>query len=545
MTRNVAPESTGQQDLRTYLRILWRWKLLFLAFVVLIPLGVYLVERSKPKVYRSSTLIELQDVSAQGVGTTGGPIVSGNLAAVARLVTTTPVADTAARLLHQAPGSLSNEVSASADTTTGFLTITAKDHDPARAAAIANAFAAALANHQAAQARSVIEEQIRSLQTQLAALPRSNAGSRVTLTQQIAQLQALSGSTSSGATVIQAAVPSSTPVSPKTRRAVELALVIAVLLGIGAVFLAENADRRLRTPEDIENLTGWPLLAAIPPSAFSPEHLADPHNEEAFQMLGSSLAYFNVEQPIGSVAIVSPQVGDGKTTVAAGLAVANALAGKRAILIDGDLRRPQVSGRLGTAEGAGLGAALAGEKRVDEVMSEYPLDAPEAGRLLVFGAGPAPPNPAALLRSAQMGALVKELETQADLVVIDTVAALAVGDALSLLKAVSGIVVVVRMNRTSRASVRRLQKMIASADGKVLGAVATGSGAVARGYGVYPYADGHARGAFRVRRPRRFRSPITVNHASSNGAASSADADPPADRAGAEAERGLGDQQSS
>ena len=65
---SVAPDSTGQQDLSTYLRIFWRWKFLLLAFVVLIPLAVYLIERSKPKVYESSTLIELQDVSAAVVG---------------------------------------------------------------------------------------------------------------------------------------------------------------------------------------------------------------------------------------------------------------------------------------------------------------------------------------------------------------------------------------------------------------------------------------------------------------------------------------------
>ena len=124
-------------------------------------------------------------------------------------------------------------------------------------------------------------------------------------------------------------------------------MLIAVLLGIGAVLAAENADRRLRTPEDVESLTGWPLLAAIPSNAFSPDHLKDPADEEAFQMLRGALTYFNVEQQLGSVAVISPMVGDGKTTVAVGLALATARAGKRAILVDADLRRPQVCARLG------------------------------------------------------------------------------------------------------------------------------------------------------------------------------------------------------
>jgi capsular polysaccharide biosynthesis protein len=298
----VTPESTGQDDLRTYLRVFWRWKLLFIALVVAIPLAAYLVERSKPKIYQSSTLMELQDVN-QGLGTTGAPIVSGNLAAVARLVTTTPVIELAARLLHQSPDVVASEVSATPDPTTGFLTITAQAHDPALAAATANAFATALAERQSDQAKEIIQEQIGATSRQLAATPRSDSAQRLTLAQQIAQLRALQGSTNSVASVVQAATPSATPIAPKPRRAVELALVLAVLLGIGAVLAAENADRRLRTPEDVEGLTGWPLLAAIPPSAFSPAHLDDPADEEAFQMLRGGLTYFNVERRLSSVAV--------------------------------------------------------------------------------------------------------------------------------------------------------------------------------------------------------------------------------------------------
>jgi len=526
----MTSDSTGQQDLRTYLRILWRWKLLFLAIVVVIPLGVYLVERAKPRIYQSSTLVQLQDVT-QGVGLSGGPVVSGNLAAVARLVTTTPVIDVAADILQQPPGSIAGEVSADADTNTGFITITAQDRDPARAAAVANAFAAALDRRQTEQANAVIDEQIRAVTRQLAATPRSDAGERVSLTQQIAQLHALKGSSNAGAEVIQAAVPSSTPIAPQTRRAVELALVLALLLGVGAVLLAENSDRRLRSPEDVESLTGWPLLAAIPPTAFSPSH-QDPGDEEAFEMLRGALTYFNVDRQLGQVAVISPMVGDGKTTVAVGLAFATALAGKRAILVDADLRRPQVCARLGLAAESGLGAVLAGEHALEDVMLEYPLDAPGGGRLLVVPAGSAPPNPAALLGSPAMRTAMEELQGQADLVVIDSVATLAVSDSLPLLRAVSGCVAIVRMNRTSRASVRRLQKTVAAAQGTVLGVVATGSPPAAGGYAGYPYAEDGRRGrALGLLHLRGQRSGVAPDAAARNGHAaaqgSPAESSPP------------------
>jgi succinoglycan biosynthesis transport protein ExoP len=502
----MTPESTGQQDVRTYLRILWRWKLLLLAFLVLIPLAAYFVERSKPKIYQSSTLISPRLGSAFG-----GSAVTFSLPGVARLVTTTPVARAAAALLHPpaSPGSLLGEVSTSFDTTTGFLTITAQDHDPRQAATIANAFAAALGNHQTAQARHSIDAQITALLKQLAALPRRDVVDRAPLSQQITTLRALRESTGGGAQVIQAAVASATPASPNVRRAVELAFVIALLLGIGAVVLAENSDLRLRTPEALEQLTGMPLLGVIPPSAFSLQAHEAPQEDEAFQMLRAALTYFNVDRPLSSVAIISPGPQDGKTTVAAGLALATARAGKSTILVDADLRRPQASTRLGITSTDGLGAVLARERQLSEVLVEVPLDAPGSGRLLVLPAGPPPPNPSALLSSQEMRTLLRELEGQADLVIVDTAAALAVSDALPLLRSVSGVVMIVRMNRSSRAAVRRLQKVIASASGTVMGVVATGR-VSATGYGSaydYSYAqsqDGRApRSLFRRRRWRR------------------------------------------
>jgi hypothetical protein len=118
--------------------------------------------------------------------------------------------------------------------------------------------------------------------------------------------------------------------------------------------------------------------------------------------------------------------------------------------------------------------------------------------------------------------LVRKLEKRADLVIVDSVAALAVSDALPLLQEVSGSVVVVRMDRTSRASVRRLQKMIVSAQGTVLGAVATGTGTLARAYGGYVYGyDGQPGGLRGLLNTSRS---ANSNHASSsNGAVAAAE----------------------
>ena len=106
-----------------------------------------------------------------------------------------------------------------------------------------------------------------------------------------------------------------------------------------------------------------------------------------------------------------------------------------------------------------------------------------------------------------MRTLLSELEQQADLVIVDTAATLAVSDSLPLIQAASGIVMIVRMNRSSRAAVRRLQKVIAATHGTIMGVVATGASSVTYGYGGDGYyvsenGDGPGRRG-RLRRLRR------------------------------------------
>ncbi len=491
-------DATGQQDLRAYLRIFWRWKFLFLSILIVIPVIAYVVASGKKPSYQSSTLVELQDVTI-GLGSSSAPIQTGNLAAVARLVDTTPVAKEAAPFLNPRPAdpaSLLGSVSATADQTTGFLTITGTGGTPVQAAAIANAFAKALSVHQQSQANQSIREQIRAAKKQLKATPKSNASERTTLLGQISQLQALIGSTGSGAQVIQAATPNATPIGASTRRTVELAILIAVLLGIGAVLVAESGDRRLRTPEDLERIVEWPLLAAVPRSAFTPDKSAHPGDDEAFQMLRASLTYFNVDQRVASVAVISPLAEDGKTTVAVGLARALARAGKHVVLVDGDLRRPQAAQRIGLHADQGLGAVLSGELELEDALVELTEDdAPGYGKLEVLPAGPPPPNPVALISSQKMSSVLKELEERADLVIIDTAAALAISDSIPLLQAASGVIMIVRMNRSASAALRRMKKVVNSAQATVLGIVATGAetSTTYGGYGDY-YGRGNGNG---------------------------------------------------
>jgi capsular exopolysaccharide synthesis family protein len=268
--------------------------------------------------------------------------------------------------------------------------------------------------------------------------------------------------------------------------------------------LLDSADRRLRSPDDLEEFTKLPLLAAIAPSAFNSELETSPVDEEAFQTLRTSLTYFTVDQQVKSVLITSPGEQEGKSTVAVRLALASARAGMDVVLVDADLRRAGATEKLGLQPEIGLALVLAEQRPVESGLIDWPLGPDAAGRLRVLAAGSPPPNPAALVSSSSMRDLLTALEHQVDLVVIDTPAALAVSDAVPLMQSVSGVVLVARMNRSSRETIQRLQKIIVSAHGNLLGAVATGVTA-GPGYEKYSqeYYTSADRGGGKRRRGRR------------------------------------------
>lgn len=486
-----------------------------LAFLVVVPVISYVLEARKTKEYSSSTLVRPQAVSIDLSQFGGQSLGPQNIDAIARLVNTTAVANAAAHYMTTPPtssGSLLGQVSATPDLQTGFLTISATDPDPKRAADIANAFGEAIAGNQINQLNAQVDDTIARLQDQIKTLPQGDAG-RTQLVQQVQRLRALRSSQNPNSAILEKAVPSGTPINRNTRRAVELGFVIALLLGIGAVAIAENSDRRVRSPDDLEEMTGLPLLSAIPSSAFDPVEDEDLRDEEAFQMLRGALMYFNVDHRLKSIVITSPGQEDGKTTVAVRLAQSAARAGRSVILVDGDLRRPHIGPRLGVHSQVGLGSLLVGEADLDstlheiEVSSEGDSSITAQGSMLVLVGGAAAPNPSELLSSERMEELLAQLEERADLVIVDSAAALAVSDALPLLRWTSGVVIVARLNRTTRAGIRRLQKIITSANGTILGVVATG---VPTRFGYDGYAYGYNDSRARKRADKRIRRMTAV-----------------------------------
>ena len=211
----LMPQFTGTKDFRSYMRILWRWKFVLLAFLIAAPLAAYLLERGKPNIYQSSALVGVnsETVNTSVLGNTGS-FSTTNVTAIAQLVTTRPVArDAASRMRPPAnPAQIVGEVSASANQSTDFITITATDQNPVRAAQIANAFAQAITNNQRSAAITQLNQAIAGIKNQLGRLGSGGSGTqaaatRAQLATQLDQLQAAKATQGSAAAILQSADP--------------------------------------------------------------------------------------------------------------------------------------------------------------------------------------------------------------------------------------------------------------------------------------------------------------------------------------------------
>ncbi len=517
----MKPEHSESQDFRVYLRSLWRWKFLVLGFLVVVPAISYAMEARQDRQYRSSALIQSQTVAVDASLFPTPPSGRDNVLTVARLVQTRTIADAAGRRLRppEDGGAISGLIGVAADTDTGFITISATAPEPRRAADVANAFALAISSNRTSQTVGQIDLAISGLKRQRASLAVGDLQRR-TINEQIQRLRTVRSTLRPQQGIVESAVPTATPIGRDTRRAIVLGVVIALLLSAGAVAIAESSDRRLRSPDDLEHLTGLPLLSAIPESAFTSAE-GEERDEEAFQMLRAALTYFNVDRRLASVVVASAGQEDGKTTVAIRLAYALARAGGDVILVDADLRQPRIGPRLGLRLTDGLGSVLAGTRELSDALVELPVTMPGGatgqGSLRLLPAGASAPNPAELLSSPELKRVLAELEADADLVVIDSAAALAVSDTLPLLQVASGVVLIARLNRSTKAAIRRLQKVVEAASGTILGVVVTGASARSGyeyGYGYSIAAEPRkSRRARRAERKAAKSQPAPVSHA--------------------------------
>ncbi len=403
----------------------------------------------------------------------------------------------------------------SAQGESNIVNVSATATSPTLAAEIANTYTSVFVTEQQNANHAYYASALALVNKQLAGMTAKQrlSTSGLTLEGRAQSLGVLAELRSGNVQVAQPATVPTSPSSPKVARNTVLGAVLGFLLGLGVAFLLERFDRRIREPKDLEKIYGLPLLGVVPESAAlsrssrrSEGQAMLPAGEaEAFHLIRAHLRYFNVDRDLRTLLVASAAPGDGKTTVARHLAAAAATMGSRVLLIECDLRRPTIAQQIDIPSGPGLSDVLIAAIPMNEAVQSIDLDAQSDGvakrrvlDVLVAGAT-LPPNPAELIESHAMEAVLQQAKSTYDLVVIDTPPLTAVSDAFPLLRKVDGVIIVGRVGRNRSDIAERLHETLTGAGAPLLGVVA--NGVKASGPGSYAYAYDYAQAAPKTRPP--------------------------------------------
>ncbi|SFT69675.1 capsular exopolysaccharide family [Geodermatophilus amargosae] len=431
-------------DLHEFLQMLrrrWRW-VVALALTGLAVAGA--VSLTTPKSYEasSSVFFSLSFGDSADDLVQGSAFAQNQVASYAMLATTPTVLDpvidelgldTTARRLA---GSVSTEVMAG----TVVLQVRVSDASPERAAVLTNAVTGQLVETVADLAPATAEGQ----------------------------------PTVRGTTVSPAVAPTA-PSAPRTTLNLAIGLLAGLVLGIAAGLARDLTDTRVRTAEDLPRVTDLPLLAALdtPPGRGRSRDLVvltAPRSPaaEAVRSLRTAVQFSAQPGRPLSLLVTSSHSGEGKSTVAANLALALADAGLRVALVDADLRRPSVADTFGLEGAAGLTTVLIGQAGLDDVLQEW-----GSAGLHVLTTGPLPPNPSELLASPAMADVLARLQETHDVVLIDGAPLLPVTDSAVLARIVSGTMVVADTSRIRRPALTSSLALLRRLDARVVGVVLT------------------------------------------------------------------------
>ncbi len=445
---------------------------------------------------------------------------------------------------------------------TQLLEIVVTDTDPPRAQAVANELANQLVkqgpageNTEVSQRQDFVKTQLDGLEIKiqdtqdelttaqealgslLSAREIADGQAQIiALQNKLATLQAnyaaLLANTQEGASntvsVIESADLPVWPVGPNIPRSLALVGALGLFIAILTAYVLHYLDDTIKSPTDVKSALGLSTLSAVPKVDTISEGNeivalsgAQSSAAEAYRVLRTNLQFADVDRPIRLLQVTSPAPSEGKSTTAANLAVALAQAGRRVIIVDGDLHRPRIHRIFKVPNNMGLTTALL----QDFPSPESLLQSTSVPGLRVLTSGPLPPNPAELLGAEKTRDFLARLTEYADVLVIDSPPVLIVSDAAVLASQSDGVVLVVQAGSTRRHDAQRAVEALRSVNGHLLGVILNRVPTRGSGYYYYHYyrndyytnsddGDGSSGASGASRKPRSRRRTRSVNPAS-------------------------------
>lgn len=520
MSDRPSPSDTPG-DLRAYVSVLRRRKwIVILVTLISVGAAAFYSYRQTP-MYDSTSRVLVRPLNPSQI--LQGSSLATSMDTEIALVSSPAVAGRAAAIVGDGalePGS----VSASSPVNTTFLDITYTAPTATDAQRWSQAYAEGYIENREAEAQGIYEaetktdrEQLTGLQRDLSAaydelasvtgpLQRQQVQQRIdSLNQQIqlrtTELAQIPVPTRNSTQLIAAAPLSSGPSSPDWIRNLALAGIAGLVLGIGVAFVREQFDDRMTGPEDMEEQVGAPVMAVVPHFPGLRSRKSDnllvvrdkPKSPpaEAYRTIRTNIEFLSRTTDLKVLAVMSPGLGEGKTTTSANLAVALAASQRRVVLLGSDLRKPRLHRLFGLGDDAGLTDVLIEDMPVP-VVAQQVTGIPT---LRVISSGPIPSNPAELLGSDRMAEIIAGLREVADFVIVDTAPVLAVADALAFAPRCDGVLLVADAGETTRTGIRIAREQIEKVGGDIVGGVYNNfDPSSARTYGSYRYYSSYGYG---------------------------------------------------
>lgn len=499
-------------ELRRQLAFLRSSLPLVIVATLLAAVTAFVVSQVLPPSYEARVIVAVGQSAGGGSGDLNSLQVSQRLSQTYAALAVTNVAarDVIDELrLDTTPERLLEHVRAEAPLESTLLTITVDALSGEEAARIANAFAARMVRLEVtagddalAKLRAFIDGDLDAVRAQITSTQQrideldaivaptaAQTAELIALEGQIAtlrstfatlvQLSTTGGSANQLSIADPATVPPE-PVSPRVLVNVVLGALLGAVLGIGFAYARQRLDDTVRSPEELEHATNTPVLGTIvrmPGDAKRPlmyrlATLLYPRSPaaEGFRHLRTGIEFASNDTGLKLLLVTSAMPGDGKTTCAANLAVAFAQAGHSVCLVDADLRKPALHEVFGLPNLTGLSDLLRG----DESTFEAATHPTEVTGLRILTSGLVPPNPAELVASPRMRAVLASITGEVDLVILDSPPLQAVTDAAILASLAGGTILVAAAGKTRRALIVRARDTLARVGANVLGTALNG-----------------------------------------------------------------------
>lgn len=283
-------------------------------------------------------------------------------------------------------------------------------------------------------------------------------------------------------------------VAPNVPLSIGIGVLVSLFVAIAGALLRDLFDRTIKSRQDVERITSQTVLATLP---FDPQVKKEPLSTEsggslaeAFRVLRTNLQFANIDANAQAILVSSALPNEGKTLVATNLALSLAQSGRSVLLIDADMRNPNVAELLGLENSVGVVTVLVGRTTVDEAVQNH------VSGVNFMATGPSPPNPAEVLDTQAMRDLIAQVRKEYDAVIIDAPPMLPVADASILMTEVDGALLLVRHGSTTREQLRLAVARIQTVGGRLFGTVLNRTprrSVDADGYG-YGYGHGYGYG---------------------------------------------------